>query len=429
MRWIALPLVAACLCSCGKKAPAPAPPAQDEPEAVKLDVTPLLQFWDKTVSEHVYTYGDGQPAEYRRNPAFTGERVIGHVATRPYPDTVRLVRAYCRDQKHYFSLSAPPVWATDIERIEAFVVYVWTGPGNGRVPIHACFLPDEKDPYFDQDLKRVKDYADGTLKGIGKQRKVVENYFYVYPTGAAQGKATGTPPPAAPPAPTVPPAAAGGGGEPDWVVGMWIGKVGSRTVTVRYLPDGYFEESPTGSSGDAIYGTYTVQSVAGQRLEIRRDVGGTIIPGFNGPTSMTHPIGPTGERVAFNKFKAPDYTSPLKQLPLSPAAEGLRQSLLGRWKVKSPVPAKGETGVHAVEYRADGTFTYTVAVASRPPRSVTGRWVVTREILEQGKAYALNVEQFIEGRRSPIMIGVYGTSIHQPVLDGDNRSVEFSKDR
>jgi serine/threonine protein kinase len=173
-------------------APSPATPSLPEPSASapsaptppKPEVTPLLCFWDKTLNEHIYTYGDGEPTNWRKNPAFTTKPTVGYVATKQYPDTARLYRAYSRDRLHYFYLDKP-AGARDIERIEDFVVYVWTKPGDGRVPVHACFLPNDKDAYFEQDLDRVKDYVDGTLKGIGKRRKLVENYFYVYPTGSA----------------------------------------------------------------------------------------------------------------------------------------------------------------------------------------------------------------------------------------------------
>jgi hypothetical protein len=183
---VLLLLGALCLCSCGKKASAPADdPAPNETATPRPEVLPLIQFWDRTLNEHVYSYGDGQPAEYRRSGNFGNEKVVGYVATKEYPGTARLIRAYCQDGRHYFTLNTPPAAATDVVRIEAFVVYVWTSPGPGRVPVHACFLPDDKDPYFDTDLAKVKEYVDKTLKVINKQRKVVENYFYVYASGPA----------------------------------------------------------------------------------------------------------------------------------------------------------------------------------------------------------------------------------------------------
>ena len=171
-------VVPSCLCSCGKKNPAETSDALAPP---KPELTALLCFWDTTLFEHVYTYGEGEPASWRKNPVFAVKPTVGYVATKQYPDTVPLQRAYCRDRRHYFYINKP-AGASDIERMEDFHVYVWTKPGDGRVPVHACFLPDDKDPYFDQDLKRVKDCVDGTLQGIGKQRKLAENYFYVYPS-------------------------------------------------------------------------------------------------------------------------------------------------------------------------------------------------------------------------------------------------------
>jgi hypothetical protein len=188
MRWMISFVAGVCLCfcSCGKKdRPAETPDAPDSASS-KPEVTALLCFWDTNLNEHVYTYGDGEPADWRKNPVFSAKPTVGYVATKQYPDTVPLHRAYCRDQRHYFYLTRP-AGATDVERMEDFHVFVWTKPGDGRVAVHACFLPDDKDAYFEQDLKRVKDYVDGTLKGIGKQRKLVENYFYVYPTRTRPG--------------------------------------------------------------------------------------------------------------------------------------------------------------------------------------------------------------------------------------------------
>jgi hypothetical protein len=187
MRWLKiLSVVALCICACGKKnKPTDAPAEPSTPSALsKPEVTALLRFWDATNGEHVYSYGDGEPKNWRQNTAFSEEQIVGYVAHKQLPDTSPLKRAYCRDRRHYFYLTKP-AGATDIERIEDFHLFVWTKPGDGRVPVHACFLPDDKDGYFDQDLARVKGYADRASKRDGKQRKLVENFFYVYPTGPA----------------------------------------------------------------------------------------------------------------------------------------------------------------------------------------------------------------------------------------------------
>ena len=165
--------------------------AQDKGENAKKDakkreLTPLYRFWDKKHNEHIYTYEGTEPVDWRQNEDFSKETIVGYAVNERDTDTGRLFRAYCKDGRHYFYLSKPP-GAQDIERIEDFLLYVWTKPGDDRVPVHACFLPDNKDPFFDTDLKKVKDYAEETLKGINVRRRVVEKMFYVYPKkGAAK---------------------------------------------------------------------------------------------------------------------------------------------------------------------------------------------------------------------------------------------------
>lgn len=145
----------------------------------KRELTPLYRFWDKKHNEHVYTYEGTEPLAWRQNPDFEKEVVVGYAVTIKEKDTARLFRAYCKDGRHYFYL-VKPATANDIERIEDFLLYVWTKPGEGRVPVHACFLPDSKDMFFDSDLQKVKDYAEETLRGIGVRRKVLQKAFYLY---------------------------------------------------------------------------------------------------------------------------------------------------------------------------------------------------------------------------------------------------------
>jgi len=140
------------------------------------------RFWDTRLKEFVYTYGAGEPADWRKNPIFNRETIIGFAATTQQPGSVRLYRAYCRDQRHYFYLNKPAS-ATDIERMESFELYVWTTPGNGRIAMHACFLPDDKDAYFDSSLPSIKEYVETTQKETGQKRKVIEAMFYLYSPG------------------------------------------------------------------------------------------------------------------------------------------------------------------------------------------------------------------------------------------------------
>lgn len=295
MRHSSILLMALCLCSCGKKGPAPADdPAPSETAAVRPEVIPLLQFWDRTLNEHVYSYGDGQPAEYRRSGNFGNEKVVGYVATKEYPGTVRLVRAYCQDGKHYFTLNTPPATANDVVRIEAFIVYVWTSPGPGRVPVHACFLPDDKDPYFDTDLAKVKEYVDKTLKVINKQRKLVENYFYVYASGPASGAPS--PSQASPqPAPSAtPPAPKGKADDAELaavrakLVGKWSTKTGDFERTLELRGDGVaIWMDRTGSEQPQPKDDYTRRWEVVDRTILRERVS---IPGMPNEAGLRHQI-------------------------------------------------------------------------------------------------------------------------------------------
>lgn len=58
----------------------------------------------------------------------------------------------------------------------------------------------------------------------------------------------------------------------------------------------------------------------------------------------------------------------------SPALAAARIKLVGTWQRAEPIINAGVSEIHAVEYRADGTFSYTVTAESKPVRSVTGRW-------------------------------------------------------
>ncbi|HYH64545.1 MAG TPA: WD40 repeat domain-containing protein [Urbifossiella sp.] len=201
MHRMILPLVVVSLflCSCGKKnKPADAPESSPvTPTPPKVERYALYRFWDSRLNEHVYSYGDGEPADWRRSGVFHNETIVGYVSTEPLPDTDRLYRAYRRNRLHYFYLGLPPNKGADIERIEAFGVYVWTKPGDGRIPIHFCSLPDGTDPLFDKSLAHIQKATADTLRVQSIQRKVVENYFYVYPAGP-----TPTPTPAATTTPT-----------------------------------------------------------------------------------------------------------------------------------------------------------------------------------------------------------------------------------
>ena len=87
----------------GQEKPKPKEDAKkDAPQRVDL-----IRFYDKKLHEHVYSYGDGEPAQWRQKEEMEGETVIGQVAIAKEQDTTRLFRAVRKDGKHYFYLQKP----------------------------------------------------------------------------------------------------------------------------------------------------------------------------------------------------------------------------------------------------------------------------------------------------------------------------------
>ena len=115
------------------------PRPQPEPKTKsRPSLSAMYRFWDSRFDEHVYTYGDGEPAEWRRDPAFSREAVVGFSSTSSLSDTVRLYRAHSRDRRHYFYLTKP-AGASDIQRIATFEMHVWCTSGPN--PETAGFRP------------------------------------------------------------------------------------------------------------------------------------------------------------------------------------------------------------------------------------------------------------------------------------------------
>jgi hypothetical protein len=160
--------------------------AQDKKESSDekepLPRVDLIRFYDTKRNEHVYTYGDGEPQAWRERDEMQTETVLGQVALTKEKGTTPLYRAVRKDGKHYFYLVKP----TNISdyKLEDFHVYVWTKPGDGRIPLHACVLPDSIDLFLDNDLKKINEFNSTTLKGIGQKRRTYMKMFYIYPPEA-----------------------------------------------------------------------------------------------------------------------------------------------------------------------------------------------------------------------------------------------------
>jgi hypothetical protein len=140
----------------------------------------LIRFYDTKRNEHIYTYGEGEPQAWREREELQTETILGKVALTKEPGTTPLYRAVRKDGKHYFYLIKPTNIGGDY-KLEDFHVYVWTKPGDGRIPMHACVLPDSIDLFLDNDLKKINEFNSLTLKGIGQKRRTYMRMFYIYP--------------------------------------------------------------------------------------------------------------------------------------------------------------------------------------------------------------------------------------------------------
>lgn len=143
-----------------------------------LKLVALYRFYDKRLHEHVYTYGDGEPANWRKHPDMEAERIIGYATLDKETGSTRFWRAIRGDRKHYFYLSAPT--GTKGASLEEFKAYVWTQKGDSRVPIYGCVLPDGTDLFLDPDAKKVSRFSRETLSGIGQKRISYSPAFYLY---------------------------------------------------------------------------------------------------------------------------------------------------------------------------------------------------------------------------------------------------------
>ncbi len=163
----------------------------------------LYRFWDTRHNEHVYTYGDGEPAAWRKNPAFNGEVLVGYIAVAPQPNAVRLYRVPTAedDERHYFYVTKPGAQRRRTSSgLRRSRWYVWTrNPATAESQSTRASCRTTRTGVLRPGPDDRKEHAAGTLKQIGKQRKVVEAMFYVYPT------AVQTTPPPAPKPPTTPP--------------------------------------------------------------------------------------------------------------------------------------------------------------------------------------------------------------------------------
>jgi len=102
----------------------------------------------------------------------------------------------------------------------------------------------------------------------------------------------------------------------------------------------------------------------------------------------------------------------------------MKERLAGHWD------GKGDGDSHAVDYRPDGTYTYTVAAGGKTTKTITGRWHLTGTAIRfagpGAKLITLHMEWTLEGkptRKEDALLQPNGTLAH-PLLDREPTGAE-----
>ena len=139
--------------------------AADRPE----NLVPLMRFYDTKFNEHIYSYSTEEMNKWHQLTHVKEHEIIGDVATSKLPGTVplwRAVRTENKQSRHYYYLEAVQLPPNTFVDAESFKVYVWTKPGDGRVPIYCTTWIDATDAFMHRELKVVEQNREETEKSI-----------------------------------------------------------------------------------------------------------------------------------------------------------------------------------------------------------------------------------------------------------------------
>ncbi|MDB5385639.1 MAG: hypothetical protein JWM11_1285 [Planctomycetaceae bacterium] len=169
------------------------PPKKSEPGTVGKksarpdNLQPFIRFYNDELNEHIYSLKPEELEEWRKKKTFREQIIIGDASPVELPGTLRLWRAVRDDGKHYFyfksSGKGPKLKVEDLK----FQVWVWTEPGDGRIPIYGNTWIDETDIFLDDDFNNVDKFRTDSLTALGVNRlSLAEDgdgtpIFYVYP--------------------------------------------------------------------------------------------------------------------------------------------------------------------------------------------------------------------------------------------------------
>lgn len=147
-------------------------------------LVPLHRFYDRAINVHCYSMDPAEIERWRGNSAMKEQRIVGLVATESLPDTTRLYRAVRgKSQRHFYYTKANHLHRGVTLQSANFKAYVWTAPGEGRVPVYSCSWTDGADVFYETDLERVRKFTQDSKNALGVDRLTTDSIpvFYVYP--------------------------------------------------------------------------------------------------------------------------------------------------------------------------------------------------------------------------------------------------------
>jgi hypothetical protein len=160
--------------------------AADRPD----NLVPLTRFYDTAFNQHIYTHNEDEAAKWRKLPHVKEHETIGDVATHELPGTVplwRAVRIEGKQSRPYYYLRTTDIPQNTFVDAQVFKAYVWTKPGDGRIPIYCTTWTDSTDAFLHAELKVIRNNQQDTKKSTGVLRRGMGGkdisipLFYVYP--------------------------------------------------------------------------------------------------------------------------------------------------------------------------------------------------------------------------------------------------------
>ncbi len=157
------------------------PVAADEPSGLE----PLMRFYDEVNQQHRYSIRGDEAESWKQLTGVRQQHPIGRASSRQLAGTQRLHRAITTDGRTHMYFTGDSNGARGaVSDSKNFEAYVWTEPGDGRIPVYYNTLRSGGDQYYSYILEHVRRYARDSQSGRARQRNPFADNniaFWVYP--------------------------------------------------------------------------------------------------------------------------------------------------------------------------------------------------------------------------------------------------------